>query len=181
MDQSTSMDHNYGVPFIPSHLYQRNNSEVVHHVPLGCLHSLIRLKPQRLVEMVEGGEITRWLRGSQTRPQFWVSVILEEQRPANIFPCPLRQPQQVHNTSVKTLEVHGQRMIGLLLRTVIVRALEKLQEELAFLEKGWRGGWLHMLYPPPGIQKFQRMCNCTKMECLGIQFTHQTQAWFPNP
>lgn len=40
MDQSMSMDHNYGVPFIPSHLYQRNNSELVHHVPLGYVHAL---------------------------------------------------------------------------------------------------------------------------------------------
>lgn len=40
MDQSMSMDHNYGVPFIPSHSYQRNNSELVHHVPLGYVHAL---------------------------------------------------------------------------------------------------------------------------------------------
>ncbi len=44
MDQSMSMDHNYGVPFIPSHLYQRNNSEVVHHVPLGYVHALHDVK-----------------------------------------------------------------------------------------------------------------------------------------
>ncbi|RXN25686.1 hypothetical protein ROHU_021342 [Labeo rohita] len=63
MDQSMNMDHNYGVPFIPRHLYQRNNSKVAHHVLLGCLRSLIRSKPQRL----------------------------EEQMAANIFPCPLMQ------------------------------------------------------------------------------------------
>lgn len=40
MDQSMSTDHNHGLPFIPSHLYQRNNSEVVHHVPLGYVHAL---------------------------------------------------------------------------------------------------------------------------------------------
>lgn len=168
MDQSMSTDHNHGLPFIPSHLYQRNNSEVVHHVPLGCLRSLIRSRPQRLVEVAEGGGITRWLRGSQTRPRFWVSFRLEEQKAANIFPCPLRQPQQVHNTNVRTLVAHGQRLTGLFLRTVVAWTFEKLQEELAFLEKGWRGGWLHVLRPPPGDQKFQRMCNSTKMERLEI-------------
>ncbi|KAG1952813.1 RAD9, HUS1, RAD1-interacting nuclear protein [Pimephales promelas] len=56
MDQSMNMEHNYGVPFIPGHLYLKNNSKVVHHVPLGCLLSLIHLRPRRLVE---GRELTR--------------------------------------------------------------------------------------------------------------------------
>jgi len=40
MDQSMNMEHNYGVPFIPGHLYLKNNSKVVHHVPLGYVHAL---------------------------------------------------------------------------------------------------------------------------------------------
>ncbi len=65
------------------------------------------------------------------------------------------QPQQVYNTSVNTLVVHGQRMIGLFLRTVIAGASRNCKKKLAFLEKGWRGGRLHVLYPPPGIQFFK--------------------------
>lgn len=155
MDQSTSMDHNYGVPFIPGHSYQKSNGKVVHHIPLGyvyalrllllctewrlfinwciffvyrCLHSLIQLRPQRLVE---GRELTRRLWKCQTRCQFWVYLRQEKQGSANILPYPLEQPQ-----AVKTFIVHGRRMIGSFLRTIIARSFKKPQEELGFLEKG---------------------------------------------
>lgn len=112
-----------------------------------CLHSLIHLRPQRLVE---GRELTRQLRKSQTRCQFWVYLRLEKEGAANILPCPLMQPQ-----AVKTFIVHGRRMIGSFLQTIIKRNFKKPQEELSFLEKGWRGRWLDRLHLlPPGVNAF---------------------------
>lgn len=134
-----------------------------------CLHSLIHLRPRRLIE---GRELTRQLRKSQTRFQFWVYLRLEKQGAANILPCPLMQPQ-----AVKTFVVHGRRMIGSFLQTVIARNFKKPQEKLSFLEKGWRGRWLDVLHLlPPGVHAFHSVKM--EMEWIKIPFTHPTQAQF---
>lgn len=151
MDQSMNMEHNYEVPSIPGHSYQRNNSGVMHR---GFLRSLIHMQPQELVGVVEGRGITRWLQESPTKHRLCVYHRLEKQVFADLLPCHFRQPQY---KGVKTFVINKQRKIRLFLQTNIKRSFKKLQEDQNVLGNALKRGCSHVLNPlPPSIQKFQR-------------------------